>query len=185
MLAVYLICTAVFAAAFLVALKQKLYRSNGPMFAVVCVVFAGFFVGSVLLLSGQSEHYALFIGALACGLAVCTVAALNIRAAFVCEVPIEGIYRGFVEYPAVKGPNALAPVFEYDYEGEHYRVQSPQSYPEKRLLYEMTPGDTYPIYIEAAHPSHVVLDKRVPWGNVALLVAGVACMVVGVLTLFA
>ena len=61
-------------------------------------------------------------------------------------------------------------------------MQSAQSYPEKHLLFDMTPGDRYPIYIEAAHPENVILHKRVPAANIALLIAGVALIVVGILT---
>ena len=182
MLIVYLCCAVVFLAVGLLALKHKAYRTNLPLFLVLWLLFLGFAVGSLSLLWHKTDTYALLFGALAIGMAICVVAVMNIRAAFVCDVPLEGVYQGFVEYPGIKGQNALAPVFEYDYEGKHYRVQSAQSYPEKHLLFDMTPEDRYPIYIEAAHPENVILHKRVPAANIALLIAGVALIVVGILS---
>lgn len=182
MLVVYVCCAAVLLGVGLLAVKHKAYRTNLPLFIVLWVLFLGFAVGSLSLLWQKTDTYALLFGALAIGMAICVVAVMNIRAALVCDVPLEGVYQGFVEYPGIKGQNALAPVFEYDYEGKHYRVQSAQSYPEKQLLFEMTPGDVYPIYIEAAHPENVILHKRVPAANIALLVAGVALIVVGILS---
>lgn len=184
MLLVYVLTTAVFLWTVAMAVKSRMYRSNLPLFVALCVLVVGMGAGCVLLVVCETDRYALLSSGLAIGFLLCTVAVLNIRSAFVCDVALEGIYRGFVEYPGLKGQNAFAPVFEYEYEGKQYRVQSAQSYPEKLLVYEMTPGDRYPIYIEAARPENMVLTKRLPLSNVALLVAGVACMVVGVLTLF-
>lgn len=183
MLGIYLCCTLVFLGVTMLALKNKTYQTNLPLFVVCGVLFVGFAAGSVALLRCKTDTYALVFGALAIGVAICIVALQNIRAAFVCDVALEGVYRGFVEYPGSKGQNALAPVFEYDYQGKHYRVQSAQTYPEKQLIYEMTPGERYPIYIESTHPENIVITKRVPWGNVAMLVAGVAFIVVGLLTI--
>lgn len=182
MLMVYLCCAVVFLGVGLVAVKHKVYRTNLSLFMVLWVLFFGFAGGSISLLWQKTDTYALLFGALAIGMAICVVAVMNIRAAFVCDVALEGVYRGFVEYPGIKGKNALSPVFEYDYNGKHYRVQSAQSYPEKSLLFDMTPGDVYLIFIEAAHPENVILHKRVPAANIALLVAGVALIVVGLLS---
>ena len=100
MLIVYLCCAVVFLAVGLLALKHKAYRTNLPLFLVLWLLFLGFAVGSLSLLWHKTDTYALLFGALAIGMAICVVAVMNIRAAFVCDVPLEGVYQGFVEYPA-------------------------------------------------------------------------------------
>lgn len=180
MLIAFLLGTVMMGIAFVYALVTKMYRTNVANFIVVAMLFVGYGAVSWAYVVLDSERYALLFGCVAMGLAICMVSVKMMRDTAMCTIPRKGIYHGFVAYPGSKGQKCYAPVFEYEYMGKRYREQCAQSYPEKLLIYDMTPGERYTVYIDGAKPENVVMEKTMTARTVMVFFVGVAFVVMGI-----
>ena len=63
------------------------------------------------------------------------------------------MYCGYNTYYGGNGISTQSPIFEYTYNGTHYREQTAQTVSYKRLNRNMMQGNVYNIYVDPKHPA--------------------------------
>ena len=89
-----------------------------------------------------------------------------------CKTVVPAKYLGYRSGFGGKGSCLSFPVFEYNYNGQHYCVQSKHSEP-YRLLRNKREGELYTVYLDKNHPKNFLLQRRISCTDIISLLLGI------------
>lgn len=90
-----------------------------------------------------------------------------------CKEKIDGVYCGYNTYYGGNGISTQSPVFEYTYNGIHYREQTAQNVSYKQLNKNMTEGSVYCLYIDPKHPAVFIFSRKINVSTVIGILFGI------------
>lgn len=166
------------------AVKQKVHEDNPYVFAMLVIFAVGLTLTGVSMAFIGSDRLSGFLLGGTMGSVICLLGWVNIRAALVCDTPVEAVYCGFASYSGGKGVESHAPIFDYRFNGASYHQQSTQTLSRRLLEKKMTPGETVTVYVEAAHPTNVILKRRIGVKNILFMIFGLFCYGFALMVLF-
>lgn len=183
MLFYLLLFTGLFGFVVWKGVKEKRHKEKPGIFAAIIFAFVcGLAALCIYLFMPHSDNILFFMVALMLGGLFIMLAVHNIASAFRCSEMVDGTYCGYNTYRGNNSASSSAPVFEYVYSGRKHHEQSAQA-SSRRKLDGMIRGGTYTIYVDPKHPASFVLDKKIKFGDVMLLLFGVLCIMVGAMAL--
>ena len=115
------------------AVKRRAYEDNPYVFAMLVVFAVGLTLSGVSMAFIGSDRLSGFLLGGTMGTVICLLGEINIRAALVCDTPVEAVYCGFASYSGGKGVESHAPIFDYRVNDVAYHRQSTQTF-SRRLL---------------------------------------------------
>ncbi len=164
--------------------KRRAYEDNPYVFAMLVVFAVGLTLSGVSMAFIGSDRLSGFLLGGTMGTVICLFGGINIRAALVCDTPVEAVYCGFASYSGGKGVESHAPIFDYRVNDVAYHRQSTQTFSRRLLEKKMTPGETVTVYVEAARPENVILKRRIGVKNILFVLFGLFCNGFGLMVLF-
>lgn len=173
-----------FAGVTVLAVKQKGHEANPHAFAMLVIFAVGLTLAGISMVLIGSDRLTAFLVGGTLGTVICLVGWVNIRAALVCDTPVEAVYCGFASYSGGNGIESHAPIFDYRVNGMAYHRQSTQTFSRRLLEKKMTPGETVRVYVEAARPENVILKRRIGAKNIFFMIFGLFCYGFALLALF-
>lgn len=166
------------------AVKRRAYEDNPYVFAMLVVFAVGLTLSGVSMAFIGSDRLSGFLLGGTMGTVICLLGGINIRAALVCDTPVEALYCGFASYSGGKGVESHAPIFDYRVNDVAYHRQSTQTFSRRLLEKKMIPGETVTVYVEAARPENVILKRRIGVKNILFVLFGLFCYGFGLMVLF-
>ena len=85
-----------------------------------------------------------------------------------CRTVVPAKYSGYRSGLGGRGNCLSFPIFEYNYNGQHYLVQSKHSEP-YRLLKSKRAGELYPIFLDKNSPQNFLLQRKISCTDVISL----------------
>lgn len=156
------ILTVLFAIASFIIIKKKRYKVIPLISLTIFISFIGFGIISIISLVvpyGGTLIYPL--GSIILGLIFILVGYNDFYSLLRCKEKIDGVYCGYNTYYGGNGISTQSPVFEYTYNGIHYREQTAQNVSYKQLNKNMTEGSVYCLYIDPKHPIVFIFSRKI------------------------
>lgn len=180
------ILTVLFAIASFIIIKKKRYKVMPLISLIIFISFIGFGIISIISLVvpyGGTLVYPL--GSIILGLVFILVGFNDFYSLLKCKEKIEGVYCGYNTYYGGNGISTQSPVFEYTYQGIHYREQTAQNVSYKQLNKKMTEGSVYSLYIDPKHPAVFIFSRKIHASAVIGILFGIFFLTAGIAMLLA
>ena len=171
--------TLFFGVATFIIIKKKRFAITPFLCFDIVLTFIGFAVTSCVMLFAPDEdlEILLFMGVL--GMFLFLLGMNDIYSVLRCKQKIEAVYCGCNSYPGRYGITSYAPVFEYVCGGTVYHEQTTQNV-SKRVLKNMTEGESYPIYINSKYPGVYVLKRKIRFTTVIVFILAFMFLMVAI-----
>lgn len=151
----------------------------------ICICFTILFIiwGLAMIILGLGFKDEKFLSAtliLGIGLLCISVVIFNISNFFTCKKVILGQYTGYNRYSSTHGITLYSPIFDYEIDGIKYHTQCFYGikYNQLQATYEI--GNTYEIFINEKNPNLIIVERKIKFNNLFLLMFGIFLTFIGV-----